>query len=456
MQKKFIRIKDRKKLHVPGILLMIAVLLSAGCGNSEGKVNKIHKPENGDLSIYDSPYTYGEKLEDGTYDFYIYASPVQWKSREQYVPIDNNLAKTGKKNYIYENTGNQIKTYFPSGKKKGFLMENGEKYFYAEISQLKEKGKKEKFKNIYGEEKEAVCYALENGGLLYAYPVYSGIHFECVYPDGVSKKDLLTMEVEKQMFRSDEISDEYLQFFQKEMKVILYQPFLKQEGAELKQLNVWRLENEDENKKDTVEVKMSQLPENKGGEVRLEFSLLWDVEAMPDSTVYEKKDENVFCARSALIGKGAETGTGQHYLRYRFNYFYQIDPESILKAEYCVKDLNVNAEKKELSLHEPAVQWSSTRLCWDARVSYGKGNQNQEINLTEDGWYVFNITDFTKKAVEDYSGTTESIGSVLICEDGSVFFATSDNGEFIPYIKLHLNALPEYFINHESINEVDW
>lgn len=78
------------------------------------------------------------------------------------------------------------------------------------------------------------------------------------------------------------------------------------------------------------------------------------------------------------------------------------------------------------------------------------------MKLTEDGWYCFDITDFTKSAVADDSGMTESIGSVLTCEDGSALLATSDNGEFVPYIKLHLKNPPEYFIEHESINEVDW
>lgn len=454
MRKRVIFAKDKRKLQFIKILIvMLLLILNAGCGKSS-EVNKIQRPEDGDLSIYNSPYTYGEELEDGTYNFYIYAAPVQWKFKEQYQLIDNRLIESEKEGFEFENAGNQIKTYFPSGKKKGFRMENGEEYFYVEIQQIAEEGKKENYINIYGEEKEAVCYPLKNGGLLYAYPIYSGIHFECVYSDGTSAEDAITMEVEKQRLRSDAISDEYLQFFQKEMKILLYQPLLKQGEEELQLLQSWKLEKDE--KEETIQVVMSKLPKNKRGEVHLEFSLLWDVEAMPDSTVYEKKDENVFCARSALVGKGETTGVGQHYLRYRFNYFYQINPEDILEAEYNVKNLNGSLDTGELALHEPLVQWSSTRLCWDARVAYGEEDQNQSVALTQEGWYSFDITDFAKKAVDDYSGITESLGSVLTCDEGYAFLATSDNGEFIPYIKLHLKNPPDYFIDHESINEVDW
>lgn len=457
MQRKRNFWKKHKKFYcIVALTAIVLFLLNAGCGSLKENVNKGHETSDGDLSDYNSPYTCAEKLDDGTYYFYIYASPVQWKREKQYQKPDNRLIESKKKDYGFENGENQLKIYFPSGKKKGFRLESEGEYFYMEIPQLTETIGKQNYKNIYGEEKEAVCYSLKNGGQLYAYPISSGIHFECVCPDGVPTEDMLTMKVEKQRLRSDEISDEYLQFFQNGIKILLYQPFIKQGEGDLEQLKVWNLKKDREHRDKDLEVTMSKASVNQEGETCLEFTLLWDREAMPDSTVYEKKNENVFCARSALVGEGKKTGIGQHYLRYRFNYFYQINPEDILKSEYYVKSLNGNQKSEMLSLHAPVAQWSSTKLCWDARVPYEKGSQNQSVNLTEDGWYCFDITDFTKRAVEDYSGCMESYGSVIICEEGSALLATSDNGEFIPYIRLHLKNRPEHFTEHESINETDW
>ncbi len=446
------------KIRKYSLAVLILAAFLVGCQqNTETKQEKIEgmgEEDNVDLSLYDSPYTYGEKREDGTYDFYIYAAPVQYEQEGQYQKIDNKLIESEQEGYGYENAGNRIKTFFPADESGDFRMEKEDKYFCLEISQIIGKGKKETFKNLYGQEKEAACYALKSGGLLYAYPVYAGIHFEYVFPDGIQADEDLSMKIEMQKLKASVISNEYMQFHQNDMIVFLYQPFLKlgSEG-ELEQLHIWELVKE--KKDDSIQIEASDLPKGEKSEMHLEFSLLWDVEAMPDSTVYEKKDDNVFSARSAMAGQSEGTGTGLHYLRYRFIYFYFINPEDMLEAEYCVKNLNGRQDTGQPELHEPLEQWSSTQLCWEERPEYGAICQNQKVRLSEDGWYCFDITNFAKGAVADATGMTESIGSVITCENGHVFLATSDNGEFIPYIRMHLKNLPEGFTEHESINEVD-
>lgn len=446
----------RLKEHLSfGFVFLLAVLaFNMGCTFKQKHNGEwLQKTENDTLSFYDTPYTYVEELEDGSYNFFIYASPVQWNDGATYVPIDNKIVGTKRKGYSYENASNQIKTYFPSNENIGFLLENGGDYFYMEIPEITGEGKTESFHNIYGQEKEAIEYQLKNGGVLYVYPVNTGIHFECVFEDGITGEDTLSMIIKKQRMRSNEISDEYLQFFQREMKLFLYQPLIRNNDEEATMENIWELKEKDSN--DNIFVEMHNIPQQKG-KVQLEFSLLWDVEVMPDSTVYEKKDENVFCARSAIIGQGKNTGIGLHYLRYRLTYFFQINPEDILESYYYIKNLNGTVDTGNPSLHEPSIQWSSTRICWPAKVTYSEDNQNGGVNLTEEGWYEFDITDFTINAFEDFTGLTESIGSVITCDEGYIFFATSDNGEFSPYIKIHIKNLPEYFMEHESINEVDW
>ena len=40
-------------------------------------------------------------------------------------------------------------------------------------------------------------------------------------------------------------------------------------------------------------------------------------------------------------------------------------------------------------------------------------------------------------------------------EDEKAVLATSDNGEFIPYLKIVLSKLPDKFNNHISVNDDD-
>lgn len=460
MQKIFVGVYDRGKHVLSGILAAMALsALLSGCQQTitEAKKNEIEyaaEGENTDISFYDSPYTYGEKREDGTYDFYIYASPVQYEDDGRYQRIDNHVKESEREGYGYENLKNQIKTYFPVDESSGFRIEKGNKFFYLKIPQINGSGRKEIFQSIYGQEKEGVCYPLKSGGFLYAYPVYAGIHFEYVFPKGIPEDANLSMEIEKQRLVTSAISDEYMQFRQNDMGLFLYQPFFKTESKEeIEQLHIWELEKSKKN--DLIKITPAELPEDSGGKTHLEFSLLWDVEAMPDSTIYEKKAGNIFSARSAIVGQGRETGTGLHYLRYRFIYFYQISQKDIIEAEYCVKNLNGKLNTGKPELHGPLNQWSSTQLQWEEKAACGTECQNSKVNLSEDGWYHFDITDLAKTAVADSSGMTESLGSIILCEKGHAFLATSDNGEFIPYIKMHLKKPPEGFISHESINEVD-
>ena len=76
-------------------------------------------------------------------------------------------------------------------------------------------------------------------------------------------------------------------------------------------------------------------------------------------------------------------------------------------------------------------------------------------NYKANGGIEFDITEFVKDAMTDINGVMESYGTLIKSEDKKCVMSTSDNGEYIPYIKINLKHLPKYFDYHESINEID-
>ena len=55
-----------------------------------------------ELKNYNTPYTYIEQNDDGTYSLFIYASPVQYKEENgEYKKIDNTIIGCNKKNYMF-------------------------------------------------------------------------------------------------------------------------------------------------------------------------------------------------------------------------------------------------------------------------------------------------------------------------------------------------------------------
>ena len=92
-------------------------------------------------------------------------------------------------------------------------------------------------------------------------------------------------------------------------------------------------------------------------------------------------------------------------------------------------------------------------MVWEDKTDYLQEPVMASGNDVQNGWISFNITDFVKEQVDEGKGVDETFGALLMSEDEKAVLATSDNGEFIPYLKIVLSKLPDKFNNHISVND---
>ena len=111
--------------RVPTVILLSVIILLTACNekneqNMGGETRQLHN--------FDSPYTICYKNNDNTYSMYIYAAPIQYKTENGYVLIDNTIIKSDKDDYAFENKTGIVKTYFPKTLSGMFRVEKGVDY----------------------------------------------------------------------------------------------------------------------------------------------------------------------------------------------------------------------------------------------------------------------------------------------------------------------------------------
>ncbi len=178
-----LKIKHVLMALISGILIMLC-----GCSKNSYKIlstaiSQIDVKANGlteQLHDYDSPYTICYKNKDNTYSLYIFASPIQYKTKDGYEVIDNTVIKSGKYGFAYENKANNIKTYFPKSLNDNFRVERDDDFIefktHMDIGGFSE-AKQIVFTNMYGNKISAVVYEHKDLTLVF-YPTKAGISLE--------------------------------------------------------------------------------------------------------------------------------------------------------------------------------------------------------------------------------------------------------------------------------------
>ena len=407
-----------------------------------------------DLSCYSTPYTYIEKNEQGFYEAYIYSSVVQWWDGEEYKKIDNTLIESTKEEYIYENASNKIKTYLPGHLSVPFVLNSGLHQLEFYISDSESIGNMKKYVNIYGEEKEAVCYKVSDNLDIYVYPINSGLHMEYVYQEGARIEELPHLYYKTMDAMTENIVEDYVILtIPGELSLHVSAPMIYEEKEG--KLNYWQSwENEVNSKSSTLW--LANKESFSEGEVRIEYRIQFSEESIPDTTVYQNKERNTYLSDRAIIGNQHRFGSGIYYMRYRLNYFWEMDTRNILEAKYIVKQFESSSENNEIKLYPPTEQWSSTQMLWLGHVSHDAISQNKSMQYMDDNWLSFDITEFVKEAWDDYKFNMESWGSVMECTDGYKIIATSDHGEYIPYLKVIMKNLPISYKHRVTINDMEY
>ena len=435
------------------LFCVFTILISVnGCVNKQSNVKKTD-----DLSMYDTRYTYIEKNADDTYSMYIYTTPIQFKDGKVYKKIDNTIVEADKSEFAYENKSNSLKVFFPKYINEEFnIKENNNQISFVVDNFIEHQilGKKTSYINIYGDEREAVEYYVDENLTIYTYPINLGIHFEYVIKGDNKEKYFPRICITSdENMRIDDSTKEYLIIENKrENKFLVFQPaVLNEADEELIIDNNWILKN---NKED---ISANCKSENiKDGTTHIEFSIQLHKEDIPDCTAYEKKENNNYLSNYAMIGNNTELGKGLYFTRFRIKYFFDSEGDNVKSAYFCTRNLNYGNCEAEINAYYPREQWSSTRLTWENKVDYyenfkkftGMYSNGAKGNLK------FNLTDFVKSALEDVTGITESWGLVMDTNDKKCVLPSSDNGEYIPYIKIVMKNLPDNFKKMESVNDV--
>lgn len=429
--------------------------LLAGAGNITALSNVKHITK---LSDFDSPYTICYKNSNNTYSLYMFASPVQYLSNDQYVLIDNAIVKSNNKKYKYENKANEIKTYFPLKISDGLLITKnkdsikinlcGDLSEFEEVEQIE-------YENMFGDKVSAVIYKSAGFDIIF-YPTKSGIKSEVLWNNEKKKEIEFSVSVSDSFV--DKTKNEYMVFknINKEKTAVIYASLSKYGTPEKmetcsNEIEYKGLTDDEKNiicikPSDSINVEMV----NKTG-----FSFEYYLNKMADSTAYSEYDENTYLSEYFVVGNSKLYGESIHYIRTRLNLFMSTGEDNIKAATYSIKPLSDNTDFSKIALFKVDNQWSSTKLSWLNKSDLGIRLCNgKEIN----GYEVFDITGYVKQAFQKADVLMESYGFAIKSENNieDTFLASSDNSLYSPYITLLLDREPAYFQAKININDTQY
>ena len=446
------------------VLILLSAVVFTGCSNANFTIRTVieqiqNKEQAERLHYYDSPYTLCYSNKDGTYSFYIFASPVQYKTKSGYEMIDNTVVESAYENYVFENKASDIKTYFPSKISEGIFIASESEYMSI-IPDFEMDGFSDAetkiITNMYGDKVSGVVYKNKEMDL-YFYPTLAGTKMEILW-NTKPKSNILKFMLHTSATHYSSNGNGYILFKSgAQNSSVVYMPLIKDSGNNTNIVRDVNIEGEWENYEISIPLDKEALSdENAKYPVHMDLSFDLYRNKLPDSTVYSQSDINNYLANYAVIGEHPVLGEGWHYTRARIQYFINLTKDSILSAHFSIRDLSGNPPGFSIAMEKVGKQWSSTGILWDSKAdSLGILSKAQsDKNHT----FVFDMTDFVRESLEDTTLETESIGVVLKSEEQNknTIIATSDNSLYPPYLCIKTSDAPGYFHPKDNINETQY
>lgn len=410
------------------------------------------------IAEYDSPYTACYKEKDGSYDFYIFSSPVQYQTADGYAVIENDLVEaTG--DYAYRNRANSIDIWFPRQLTEPFLIERGTEKITFTIDQASGFGTASRcsYENLYGDTVDAVCYQGTDAAF-YFYPTNAGIRIGVVgQKDAASRMTGLRVIFTNDASASE--TDRYIAFRSGDAITGLFYPCQSKEKKEASLYANQAVLAGKDREASLLAWPIGALTGENDTAVQAEAAMEFYSDKMPDSTAYSQLPHYPYLAEAYEVGN-LDKGDTNHFIRLRLNYFLSTMPQNVLDASYYVKTLRPleAGERPQIIMHKVNTQWSSTKLSWASRAEVGETIASMEQDQA--GNTYFNITEYVKECFADPDWLRESYGMALSeATNGLVpqtWMATSDSALYPPYVKLRLAKAPVYFEGADSINNVEF
>lgn len=441
-----IKMKKKSKIFSWFIVMIVWIMNLTGCANQKKEVV--------DMSLYDTPYTKCIENEDGTYSFFVYSAPVQYKEGGEYQDIDMSLVDSKDPEYAFENKASNIKTYYPVKLNEEFTIKDTKGSFdiqFVNISDEFTEGKLERYTNIYGDEVQAVSYQnIEEGTTVYVYSTYTGIRVEYQCKDRLYQPKII-VKTQANSYREEK--NGYIVLKRGDDKeIVIHDPVIKN-NEKLSWKGKFSCIHKSNGYHLTMNLDEKQVNSK---EIKVEFSIDRYVNKIPDTNICSKSMVNAYLKNYAIIGNHMDYGECWNYLRFRIKYFIDTDPDNIIDAKYYTKCLYGKKNLRELKMYTNVDQWSSTMMTWNDKLPIDEKRKVlcSEAKGVDNNWICFNMKRFVKECVEDIEWLTESMGCRMVQENNDyTAIASSENSLYVPYLEIVLSELPESFRKIDIINQ---
>ena len=422
--------------------------------DTSNKVQQLHE--------YDSPYTICYQNPDGTYSFYVFSSPIQYKTSNGYEIIDNTVVESSDKNYTFENKANNIKTYFPVSLSDSFKIAHNDDFLEFKVQDDVtgfSEAKKLMYTNMYGDIVSAVIYERSDMDMVF-YPTKAGIKSEIVLKEKTEVNQyIFSVTGNSNNYQNNQ--NGYILFKDGKRNVgLIYAPLIKgtkekydEDGNNFSLHSTFDVVHENNNYTVSVKIDDNLINNESTYPVKFDPSIELYLSKQPDSGVYSKQEKtNSYLKSISIIGNSDSLGMGIQYIRFRFNYFLSCDPNSVISSFYHIRSLSNFSSCEKIYIYKLNKDWSSTGLNWNNKIDYGEKITDQIIDKSKN--IKFEITEFTKKCFSDKTWMTESNGVLLKGSDNNTYrvFTSSDNSLYSPYVEINLKSLPSSFTCREDIN----
>lgn len=447
-----------KKVRICFIMLTCLIVFN-GCVSKHINIGTAAAkfPSDGLQAKYNSPYTVCYKNKDGSYSFFIFSSPIQYKGKDNMFHfIDNSIVQSSYQNYDYENKENNIKTYFS---KNGICIRSNEDAQFL-LNFIDESNfilkLNENYVNSYGDSVSAVVYQSEAIDYV-VYPVNMGIKCEMILKSREALKTDIGFCLKGSFDSFLNNVFEYTTFEQEsQIKSIFHYPTVML-GQELRYDLQCLVDIKEVDKGCNINFTLPStvFDQAKNDSIKLDMSFVLYHSNMPDVGVYSKMNRNSYLSQKAFVGSTPSLGEGVYLSRLRLNYFTTIKPEQILGASMNIKALQNPSFFSNVELYNVKEQWSSTQLLWGQTPAYGQ-QVGKASAITKNSYLNVEISDYVKRCFEDPAGTQESLGVLLKAKEqsgGYGVLATSDNAAYPSFIKIDVKKLPAYFKARDAMNE---
>ena len=342
--------------------------------------------------------------------------------------------------YIISNSREQVgeqKNYmniFPNDQDKSYEAECAD---YVNVFNQKNTGLQ--YKNVFGDKSD-----------LYFYPTVYGVNSEIIIPDKDSVRSY-TFKIKVPEIMPDTASPDYMLLKKRNSDNVLsmiYTPLLVDKKGKWSFNNkVKFIEKDYENGMYVVEFipdeEFLSSNDTKYPVIMNQSFYLAHENGDADTSAYSDAGDEAkhYLSTYMLLGDKTFKGEGHSFIRYESLNDLNINPEDIISAKYCFRNLLDLSEKATIGLYAVTSNWCSINTTWSSKPEYDE-NIVTQIEVYKKGDYSLNITPLIKTMIQSKENENakysirNSFFIKIETSDIDVLLASGDSGLYTPCLEL--------------------